>query len=421
MNAAEEHSETKGAVAVIAPPRLAYAPGVEERFGVDRAAWKALVEAVFPAAQTSDAVVLALSYCKARKMDPFKRVVHIVPIWDSGQKKLVETVWPGIAEQRTTAFRTKQYGGSDAATFGETVEHTFTDRDQSITVRFPEWSQITVYRMIDGQRIPIPGPRVYWTETYSRRGRTSLPNDRWTRAPFQMIEKCAEAAALRRAFPEELGDEQTADEAGSYVHESAEPKDVTPAPPRPTRAEFEQKQREEARGGKPAPETIEGQASVVGAGNEPDLAVWEQFADEFLQDLATCRSGDDIDSLVNDRREHFDALADDWPEKLAELRERVGEKRAALAPTGDGQRPAEGGETQAQEPTPPASEVMAEFAQTVQGVERAISGALSLRGFNDAISGHAAALGRMKSAWPAKQAELIANIEAKRKSFAGRK
>ena len=39
-----------------------------------------------------------------------------------------------------------------------------------------------------------------------------------------MLEKCAEAAALRKAFPEELGDEHSHEEAGAIT------RDVTPAP-----------------------------------------------------------------------------------------------------------------------------------------------------------------------------------------------
>lgn len=230
-----------GAVAVVSPPRLPWHPSIGERFGVDRASWKALVEAVFPAAKTADAVVLALSYCRARKLDPFKRVVHIVPVWDSEAGRYVETVWPGIAEHRITAIRTKTYAGADAAVFGEPITQTFKGAtkkgpiERSLT--FPGWAQLTVYRLIEGQRVPVPGPRVYWLETYSKMGRAEVPNDRWCRAPFQMIEKCAEAAALRRAFPEELGDEATAEEAGAH-HGPDHAKDVTPTPPRPQRIDF---------------------------------------------------------------------------------------------------------------------------------------------------------------------------------------
>lgn len=241
----------KNEVAVIAPPRLPYHPTLEERFGIDRASWRALIDAVFPAAKSTDAVVLALSYCKARKLDPFKRPVHIVPVWDSEKRDYVETVWPGIAEHRTTAFRTKQYAGAEAAVFGPSVTKTFTGETKkgrvNATVTFAEWAQLTVFRMIDGQRVPMPGPRVYWLETYSRLGRTEVPNDRWQKAPFQMLEKCAEAAALRRAFPEEIGDEPVAEEAGIYSRDGDDAKDVTP--PKPTRAEFVQREVDPAAAG----------------------------------------------------------------------------------------------------------------------------------------------------------------------------
>lgn len=227
------------AVATIAPPRLPYHPAIEERYGVDRSQWKALVEAVFPLAKTPDAVVLALSYCKARRLDPFKRVVHIVPIWDNESRRYVETVWPGIAEHRTTAFRTGQYAGADPCSYGPEQEFTFSGElkdktKKTVKLTVPAWAQLTLYRMIQGQRVPLPGPRVYFIETYSRMGRTELPNDRWQRAPMQMLEKCAEAAALRRAFPEEIGDEAVAEE-GQLIQASRADGD---APPRPTRAEF---------------------------------------------------------------------------------------------------------------------------------------------------------------------------------------
>ncbi|MCA3246076.1 MAG: phage recombination protein Bet [Azospirillum sp.] len=236
---AETAAPQSTALATIAPPRLPFPKGVEERFGIDRTQWKALVEAVFPMAKSPDSVVLALAYCRARRLDPFKRVVHIVPIWDSANKREVETVWPGIAEHRTTAMRTGKYGGAEATVFGPVVEERFEGATKngpvSVVLKFPEWCQITVYRMVDSQRVAVPGPRVYWREYFSKLGRANVPNDRWQRAPFQMIEKCAEAAALRRAFPEEFGDEATVEESGFF--DQPPMKDVTPPPP-PSRQQF---------------------------------------------------------------------------------------------------------------------------------------------------------------------------------------
>jgi hypothetical protein len=86
----------------IARPRLPWHPDFQKRFDVDAVGWRALIDAVWPAAKTSDAVVLALSYCKARRLDPFKRPVHIVPVWSRALGKEIESVWPGIGELRPT-------------------------------------------------------------------------------------------------------------------------------------------------------------------------------------------------------------------------------------------------------------------------------------------------------------------------------
>jgi phage recombination protein Bet len=202
------------------PPRLAYHPMVQERFGVDKSGWMALIDAVFPLATSIDSVILALSYCRARNLDPFKKPVHIVPMWSKERGAYVDTVWPGIGELRTTAFRTKTYAGCDACVFGEDITKRFDGtvgkgdkaRNMSVEVTFPSWAQLTVYRMIDGQRVAVQGPRVYWTETYAAQGRSVVPNEMWQKRPRGQLEKCAEAAALRRAFPEELGNEYAAEE-----------------------------------------------------------------------------------------------------------------------------------------------------------------------------------------------------------------
>lgn len=236
---AAQQPRQAGTEVAISGARLPYPKGVEERFGVDRAGWRALVDAVFPAAKTPDSIILALSYCKARKLDPFKRVVHIVPVWDSQQKRMVETVWPGIAELRTTAFRTGDYAGREPSEFGPVVKQ----KVGNVVIEFPEWAQVTVYRMVKGQRCPFPGPRIYWLEAYAQAKRDDAsPNSMWAKRTRGQLDKCAEAAALRAAFPEEIGGDLSADEAEAMGYRGPDfARDVTPAadaPPRPKREDF---------------------------------------------------------------------------------------------------------------------------------------------------------------------------------------
>lgn len=190
-------------------PRLPFYQIVEERFGIDRASWKALVEAVFPNATSVESVVLALSYCKARKLDPFKRNVHIVPIWNKDQRCYIDTIWPGIGELRTTAFRTGAYAGRGETVYGPDV----TRKVGNVELTFPEWAQVTVSRMVKGVKVDFCGPRVYWIETYAVQSRNDdSPNQMWADRPRGQLEKCAEAAALRAAFPEEVGGDMIPEE-----------------------------------------------------------------------------------------------------------------------------------------------------------------------------------------------------------------
>lgn len=212
----------------IRPPRLPFHPAIEERFGVGKAEWKALVEAVFPLATSVDSVILALSYCKARKLDPFKRNIHIVPIWNKQLNKMVDTVWPGIGELRTTAFRTGQYAGRGETVYGPDI----TKKVGNVEVTFPEWAQVTVQRLVEGKLVNFAGPRVYWLETYAHAGRNDVsPNSMWARRTRGQIDKCAEAAALRSAFPEEIGNEYTNDEVGQGQFSDAINTTATPKAP----------------------------------------------------------------------------------------------------------------------------------------------------------------------------------------------
>jgi len=227
-------NKSVGEVAVLERPRLPFHPAIEQRFGITIGDWKTLVEAIFPSAKSPNAVILALNYCRSRKLDIFKRPVHIVPMWQKAIKRpdgswtkgqYVETVWPSIAELRTTAFRTGQYAGNDEIEFGPDVILTFTltneeqgeygeitTKEKEITITYPEWGKMVVYRLLKNGTIgKFVGPKLHWMEACART-KGNQPNDMWLKRPHDQFEKVVEAAALRRAFPEEMGNDLTAEE-----------------------------------------------------------------------------------------------------------------------------------------------------------------------------------------------------------------
>jgi phage recombination protein Bet len=213
--------------------RLPVAPEMLDRMGLTPEQWQILTDQTFPSARTAAAVHMALTYCKVRGMDIFKRPVHIVPMWSTVLGRMVETIWPGIAELRTTASRTGLYAGISEAEFGPTIERTFEikytdERTQNDTIRkypvsYPEWCSLKVYKIVHGQAREFHA-RVYWMESYAVANRnTDCPNEMWRKRPFGQLEKCTEAAALRRAFPEEIGNELTSEEmSGKTIDHDSE-------------------------------------------------------------------------------------------------------------------------------------------------------------------------------------------------------
>jgi phage recombination protein Bet len=209
-------------------------PPEAAQYGVDSTKWRALVDAIWPSATSVDGILLALSWCKWRGLDPIKRPCHIVPIYNAKLGRNVEGVWPSISELRITAFRTGQYAGIDEPELGPLVSKTFKGRpfkwvngekvyeDREVTMRFPEWARMTVYRIVGGAPRRFVGPKVYYEAAYGCVQDTDLPNEKWTEPGCYMLEKCSEAAALRRAFPEEMGDMHTAEEMEGRRYERTE-------------------------------------------------------------------------------------------------------------------------------------------------------------------------------------------------------
>lgn len=209
---------------------------------------KVLSTSLYPGAQP-ESIKLVIGWCKAQNKDPMKRPVHIVPMQvkvpvvdrdgniDINKKKTVwrDVLMPGIGDYRTDAARTGEYAGIGEAVYGPDISKELGGEDktewneqarakvksgskyETLPFKYPEWCQISVFRMVQGVRCEFSSGKVYFLETYATAGNeTSLPNAMWKKRPRGQLEKCAEAMALRRAFPE-VGANPTADEMEGKV------------------------------------------------------------------------------------------------------------------------------------------------------------------------------------------------------------
>lgn len=201
--------------------------------GINEAQWRTLCNSLFPGANPQS-VLLVVDYCQARKLDPMKKPCHIVPMRvkdaRTGNYDWRDVVMPGIYEYRTTAQRTGEYLGHSRPVYGPPLEQ--------FGVTAPEWCEITVYRWnaASGQKVEFP-VCVFFKEaaavTKDKQTGKVVANDRWSKAPIQMLTKCTEAAGLREAFPDELGGEPTAEEMDGQRAGDIAVVVEKPAPPKP--------------------------------------------------------------------------------------------------------------------------------------------------------------------------------------------
>lgn len=143
-------------------------------------------------ASPEEAEVL-LEVARLRKLNPLLRQIHFVkrPTWNPRTQQN-EDVWSfqvAIDGLRAIAERTGIYDGSDEP---ETTE------DGS---GMPVVSRVKVWRS-DRKRPSVGVARFAEFAQFTKDGKLTKM---WREKPFLMLEKCAEALAFRKAFPEDTG------------------------------------------------------------------------------------------------------------------------------------------------------------------------------------------------------------------------
>lgn len=197
---------------------------------------RVLQQSLYPGASL-DSVRMVMAYCVAQRLDPFSKPVHLVPINVKEGNGWVtrDVIMPGINLYRIRAERTNQFLGSSEPEFGPIFVLDYTDKDgKEQTLEYPEWCRVTVKKLV-GNRETEWSAREFWIENYQTASRnTYAPNEMWKKRPWGQIGKCAEAQALRKAFPDAVGAEPTFEERGGmdvtdhgFVEPTAQPTGIT--------------------------------------------------------------------------------------------------------------------------------------------------------------------------------------------------
>jgi phage recombination protein Bet len=143
---------------------------------------------------TNDELNLYLFDCKRRGVHPLDKLIIFTKRKNDRTGEYTYTPVTTVDFMRSRAADTGEHAGTDDAEYIETNT-------------YPAKATVRVYRFVNGERCGFQAS-ARWKEYYPGDG---APGFMWRRMPYLMLGKCAEALALRRAFPQELG--------GLYVSE----------------------------------------------------------------------------------------------------------------------------------------------------------------------------------------------------------
>lgn len=150
---------------------------------------------------TASEMWVFLARCVALGLDPFSRQIYFVKRDSANGPVVAHQI--GIDGFRSIAERTGELVGI--------TEPEYEGETEVKGIKAPAIARVTVTREIRGKDREFTGS-ARWSEFY--------PGDKlgfmWQKMPFHMLGKCAEAQAMRRAFPQQMGGLNTDAETMSY-------------------------------------------------------------------------------------------------------------------------------------------------------------------------------------------------------------
>lgn len=156
-----------------------------------------------------------LHSCRQLGLDPLLRQAYWIRRSGKGALQV------GIDGFRAIAERSGTYAGAESLEFRGQMEWAY----NGATVIVPEIARATIWKIVGGHKSAFVG-EAYWSEF--------VPSERdafmWAKMPRHMLGKVAEAQALRRAFPAQLGAIEMNDDIGADMQNPPVITEVEPEP-----------------------------------------------------------------------------------------------------------------------------------------------------------------------------------------------